>query len=214
VLKHRIQIGQHSGIMEALQHSYQTEGIFGLFTGGKYFSQVCRDVPYAVVCILAYEVAQSKVKQVAEVVLSTSANIKTPEMSTAKAIGSVVGTNINNLVCGAIAGGFGALLTNPMDVIMTRTMTARKEPFIAKLNPGLYSPNGPVVKQPLVTAPVSSQTGLHTIWQVANNIVQNEGWAAFTTGAAANVMGKVPANALFFLWYENIRSFLDVDKDS
>jgi hypothetical protein len=223
VLKHRIQIGQHAGIWEALTYSVQQEGIFGLFTGGKYFSQVCRDVPYAVVCILSYEIAQSQLKKLAESsslpqepTVSGHTLPKTP----AGVLQSVLSTNFNNMLCGAIAGGCGAIITNPMDVIMTRTMTARKEPFLAKLNPDLYGTGAKAATSsqlPTITSvPVvkTSQAGLYTLWHVANGIVRNEGWNAFTTGVAANVMHKVPANALFFLWYENIRSILDTDNEA
>ena len=74
--------------------------------------------------------------------------------------------------------GIGSLLTNPMDVVKTRLMT--------------------------------SQDGGGGVWSCVARILREEGPGAFLIGTPARLMHKIPANGLFFLFYELFRTMLGV----
>ena len=76
-----------------------------LFPTGGIASQMLRDIPYAVVTLLAYEHLKSVWKGRAE--------RRFPN----------VPTRTWDLLVGGIAGGIGSYVTNPMDVIKTRLQT-------------------------------------------------------------------------------------------
>lgn len=76
-------------------------------------SQIVRDVPYAILTLMAYEVLQSIATKLLNDHLAKSNQV---------IAGSSKG--IKDAVCGAMAGGISSYLTCPMDVIKTRMMTA------------------------------------------------------------------------------------------
>lgn len=115
VIKQRMQNGEHSSTMEAIWHSLKYEGPLGLFTGGKLYSQILRDVPYAIVTLVSYEILQK-----------LAARHREESMRAEKVKSGVVkprGNKATNALCGALAGGLGSFLTTPMDVVKTRMMT-------------------------------------------------------------------------------------------
>jgi solute carrier family 25 S-adenosylmethionine transporter 26 len=139
VLKQRVQAGSHNSAWEALQHLLRTEGALGLFAQGKLSSQILRDVPYAIVTLVSYEMLQSLVVRIAiaqqQQRLQNSQNAAsdsdiTGSISSADGVVAVavdVGDKkLTDALCGAIAGGLGSFVTNPMDVVKTRMMTSRQ----------------------------------------------------------------------------------------
>lgn len=72
--------------------------------------QWARDIPYAMVTLLVYETLQK-----------AAARRKGPPGSKAK---EAKANPFENMIIGAIAGGMGSLVTNPMDMIKTRMMTS------------------------------------------------------------------------------------------
>lgn len=72
--------------------------------------QWARDIPYAMVTLLVYETLQK-----------AAARRKGPPGTKKK---GAKANPIENMVIGAIAGGMGSLVTNPMDMIKTRMMTS------------------------------------------------------------------------------------------
>mmetsp|Transcript_12485 Transcript_12485/g.30057 ORF Transcript_12485/g.30057 Transcript_12485/m.30057 type:complete len:252 (+) Transcript_12485:2960-3715(+) len=76
-----------------------------LFPTGGIASQMLRDIPYAVVTLLAYE------------------HLKTVWKPKAQTKFSQVPTRTWDLMVGGLAGGIGSWVTNPMDVIKTRLQT-------------------------------------------------------------------------------------------
>lgn len=72
--------------------------------------QWARDIPYAMVTLLVYETLQK-----------AAARRKGPPGSKDK---QAKANPLENMVIGAIAGGMGSLVTNPMDMIKTRMMTS------------------------------------------------------------------------------------------
>ncbi|RYY72127.1 solute carrier family 25 protein [archaeon] len=91
------------------------------------------------------------------------------------------------MLCGALAGGASSFLTVPMDVVKTRLMTG-----------------GSMGNRPYTSLP-------HAI----TNIYAHEGISAFFTGWSSRLLHKIPANALFFVFFESFRVLLGaVDKRS
>lgn len=79
--------------------------------------QWARDIPYAMVTLLVYETLQ---KAAARRKDSGDA-----ESGSGSSRGKGAKANpLENMVIGAIAGGMGSLVTNPMDMIKTRMMTS------------------------------------------------------------------------------------------
>lgn len=89
------------------------------------------------------------------------------------------GKSAGDAIAGAIAGGFGSIATTPMDVVKTRMM----------VNMG----NG------------ESYTG---VLDCVSRIWKEEGGRTFFVGAGPRLMHKIPANGLFFLVFEYIKTII------
>jgi len=112
VIKQRMQYGLHNSAFEAIRHSFVHEGPLGMFTSGKLASQIVRDVPYAMVTLVSYEILQTHfAKRARRKEGGEEAKASTP---------------ISDAICGATAGGIGTIVTQPMDVIKTRAMTTKQ----------------------------------------------------------------------------------------
>jgi len=136
------------------------------FPTGGIASQMLRDVPYAIVTLLTYEYLKS--------VWKTRAENHFPN----------VPVRSWDLLVGGLAGGLGAFVTNPMDVIKTR----------------------------LQTDALSNRYGGSII--TCAELTLKEGKTAFLRGSVPRLLHKVPANAFFFLFYEFFRSLLKVQDDT
>jgi hypothetical protein len=103
VLKQKLQTNVYATLGEALQDVTWKN----LFPTGGIASQMLRDIPYAVVTLLAYEYLQSAWKNR----LSEQSHPRVPARAW-------------DMVLGGVAGGLGSYVTNPMDVIKTRLQTS------------------------------------------------------------------------------------------
>ncbi|CAM9199283.1 unnamed protein product [Ectocarpus sp. 8 AP-2014] len=110
VVKQRLQVGQYPTTMVAIQTIYNEGGLLGFFGKGGLKMQWARDIPYAMVTLLVYETLQK-----------AAARRNCPPGTKKK---GAKANPIENMVIGAIAGGMGSLVTNPMDMIKTRMMTS------------------------------------------------------------------------------------------
>jgi Mitochondrial carrier protein len=108
VVKQHLQTGLYANTWEALTRMSATEGWRAFFPQGGIAIQMVRDIPYAMVTLLSYELLK-------EALLPLKASKQCPD-------GMVDATT------GALAGGIGSYVTNPFDVIKTRMQT----------NPDLY----------------------------------------------------------------------------
>jgi hypothetical protein len=186
-VKQRLQAGQYSSAIEGLKIIFYNDGILSLFGQGKLFSQIVRDVPYAIFTLISYELLQdlaAKIRHSIEVSESREMKIDSKRNRLRLAVRNLIlNKKVNDALCGAIAGGIGSFLTNPMDVVKTRLMTRKND-------------NSP-----------------SSVVSMIQSIITNEGWATFFVGSYPRLVHKIPANGLFFVVYETIRSILGVKRD-
>lgn len=152
----------------------------GLFGGGKLSSQIIRDVPYAVVTLVSYEILQSIMTKYLEGIdRDNERRVKEGGGKGAdKAkVSMLASKKVKDAICGALAGGLGSFVTGPMDVIKTRMMT------------------GSTYK---------------SVLDATLRIAKEEGLTTFFIGTTPRLMHKIPANGLFFLCYEAFRNLLKV----
>eukprot|EP00547_Thalassionema_nitzschioides_P016287 CAMPEP_0194249876 /NCGR_PEP_ID=MMETSP0158-20130606/21640_1 /TAXON_ID=33649 /ORGANISM="Thalassionema nitzschioides, Strain L26-B" /LENGTH=289 /DNA_ID=CAMNT_0038986521 /DNA_START=56 /DNA_END=922 /DNA_ORIENTATION=- len=103
VVKQKLQTGLYSSTWEALVSMARQEGVRAFFPLGSVSIQMLRDIPYAMATLLSYEILKDSVGR----------PWKDRGMN-----GSLV-----DALTGALAGGIGSYVTNPMDVIKTRLQT-------------------------------------------------------------------------------------------
>ena len=107
VVKQNLQTGLYSGTWEALSTMAANGGLRSFFPLGGISIQMMRDIPYAMVTLLTYEILKEVMAPLKE---------RYPEA-------------VVDAFTGALAGGLGSYVTNPLDVIKTRIQT----------NPGFYA---------------------------------------------------------------------------
>eukprot|EP00281_Chroomonas_sp_CCMP1168_P024406 CAMPEP_0206225068 /NCGR_PEP_ID=MMETSP0047_2-20121206/7357_1 /ASSEMBLY_ACC=CAM_ASM_000192 /TAXON_ID=195065 /ORGANISM="Chroomonas mesostigmatica_cf, Strain CCMP1168" /LENGTH=363 /DNA_ID=CAMNT_0053648057 /DNA_START=236 /DNA_END=1327 /DNA_ORIENTATION=+ len=112
IVKQRLQAGLYADTMAAVSGMYADGGVGAFFHSHGMMGQVMRDIPYAIVTLLAYEAMQRAVAR--------RAGQEGGEGGKKKAKGPV----LVSLVTGALAGGLGTLVTNPLDVVKTRLMVS------------------------------------------------------------------------------------------
>lgn len=183
VLKQRIQTGRHQSAWEAVVYSWKNDGPLGLFDKGKLSSQIIRDIPYAIITLVSYEILQSVVSKAVQ-----KQQMKRKELEEGNNVSSnkedeetdtfFPSKKIRDALCGSLAGGLGSFLTTPMDVVKTRMMTGSE---------------------------------FSTIGEAFYRILKEEGILTFFVGVGPRLTHKIPANGLFFLCYEAFRTFLQVD---
>lgn len=104
VVKQRMQVGMHSSIQACLRDIFSTEGPLGIYRG--YSTTVCREIPFSFIQFPIWE----RLKQIVR-------NRNDGQCSP-----------LQGATCGALAGGFSAAVTTPLDVAKTRIMlTGAKE---------------------------------------------------------------------------------------
>ncbi len=110
VVKQRMQVSaKGTASLGVLKSAVKAEGVFGLFRG--YRTTVMREVPFSLIQMPLWEwmkttwASKSQAKQI---------------------------TPIQSALCGALAGGFSAALTTPLDVVKTRIMLADSNSQLAK----------------------------------------------------------------------------------
>ena len=96
VVKQRLQAGMYASTGQALRTMYQEGGMAAFFGRGGVASQILRDVPYAIVTLLTYE------------------SLRRARAEMRKGAPS---SPFEDSMIGALAGGFGSLISNPMDVV-------------------------------------------------------------------------------------------------
>lgn len=163
VVKQKLQAGVYDNTFTALSSMWRENGMRTFFPLGGISSQMVRDIPYAIFTLMSYEWLRENW------VCKNSNNNS---------------NHWRNMAAGAIAGGIGSFLTNPMDVIKTRLQT---------------NVPGELVKY----------TG---VMGCARVTLANEGPSAFLKGVAPRLAHKIPANAFFFLSFELFRRLLNVDQ--
>jgi solute carrier family 25 S-adenosylmethionine transporter 26 len=180
ILKQRQQAGTDATLLAAVRRVYREQGLGGFWQGLS--AQMARDILYAMATLLVYEL----LKQHAAASLEKKRSAAAAEGG-AEAL-PVALTSLQNGVIGALAGGFGSFVTNPMDVVKTRMM---------------------VGKRPATALAAGSEGWWATVVSIAH---EEEGAMAFWKGCAPRLLQKMPANAVFFLSYEFFRALLRVER--
>eukprot|EP00566_Odontella_aurita_P010789 CAMPEP_0113528006 /NCGR_PEP_ID=MMETSP0015_2-20120614/1602_1 /TAXON_ID=2838 /ORGANISM="Odontella" /LENGTH=396 /DNA_ID=CAMNT_0000426485 /DNA_START=174 /DNA_END=1364 /DNA_ORIENTATION=+ /assembly_acc=CAM_ASM_000160 len=158
VVKQNIQTGKYSSTLGAVRSMYAGTGIRAFFPLGGVGVQMARDIPYAMFTLLAYEAIRDH----------------------------WVSDNpgpLRDMAAGALSGGWGSFVTNPLDVIKTRLQTD---------GPGAGLYGGSIIKCAVAT-------------------YEEGGPMTFLRGAAPRLMHKIPANGCFFVFYEFFRRMLRVE---
>lgn len=174
----------------ALQFSLKNEGPLGMFSSGKLSSQIIRDVPYAILTLLSYEIIQGYLHARGKRTQSEAATDSQSSSSTAAsspAVKAALSQKWQDALAGSIAGGIGSFLTNPMDVVKTRLMTT-------------------------AAAPEGAVAG--SVVGTVTSIIRDEGLPTFFIGSIPRLMHKIPANGLFFLCYEAFKAMLGVERSA
>lgn len=96
VMKQKLQTGEFTSTFDAISKMVGNGGLRAFFPTGGVSIQMIRDIPYAMFTLLSYEYLRDNWVNQGE-----------PEIW-------------KDMVAGAIAGGIGSYLTNPMDVVKTR----------------------------------------------------------------------------------------------
>ena len=109
LIKQRLQLGQITSVRQGVAHIFKTEGPLGFFTG---YSAVCyRDVPYTMFELGVYE----NLKR---------AYLGFKQKKAGREGGSITQiTQVDELICAALTGGFTGYLSNPLDIVKTKMMT-------------------------------------------------------------------------------------------
>mmetsp|Transcript_13965 Transcript_13965/g.33096 ORF Transcript_13965/g.33096 Transcript_13965/m.33096 type:complete len:345 (+) Transcript_13965:896-1930(+) len=165
MVKQRLQTGLDASAFAAIAHVYGEHGLAGFWRG--LCAQMARDIPYAMATLLTYEVARA--------VYRTSSLRGRPTKEQATDLGP-----LENAFLGAVAGSVGSIVTNPMDVMMTRVNLGK------------------------------NAAGLDGLIATGREILAGEGPGAFFKGCGPRLAHKAPANAVFFLTYEFFRALLGV----
>jgi len=103
VVKQKLQTGIYTSTWEALVGMAGQEGVRAFFPLGGVSIQMLRDIPYAMATLLSYEILKDKIGR--------------PWKERG------VNVNLMDALTGALAGGIGSYVTNPMDVVKTRLQT-------------------------------------------------------------------------------------------
>mmetsp|Transcript_27162 Transcript_27162/g.78359 ORF Transcript_27162/g.78359 Transcript_27162/m.78359 type:complete len:221 (-) Transcript_27162:442-1104(-) len=156
VVKQQLQTGQYPNTKTAITAMFRSKGVRAFFPLGGVSIQMVRDIPYAIITLLTYEAIQEKWIQRS----------------------SVQQKGWKDMASGAIAGGVGSYLTNPMDVVKTRLQT----------QPELYG---------------------GSMLACARDTFIEGGPAAFLRGCVPRLLHKVPANSLFFCFYEAFKRMME-----
>jgi len=101
IVKQRRQAGQSSGLA-IVRATLQAEGVLGLYRG--YFTTLAREIPFSLIQFPLWEFLKKRV---------------------AAALGQEAAQPWQASLCGALAGGFSAAATTPLDVAKTRIMLAQ-----------------------------------------------------------------------------------------
>jgi solute carrier family 25 (mitochondrial S-adenosylmethionine transporter), member 26 len=121
VVKQKLQTGMYDTTWQALKHMSQTGGLRAFFPLGGVPIQMMRDIPYAMATLLCYECLQRSVVKYQ--------NLYPKQWLDAFA--------------GAIAGGIGSYVTNPMDVIKTRLQMSSGSGSVAACFVDTWNEGGP-----------------------------------------------------------------------
>ena len=182
VVKQNLQTGLYTSTWQALTEMTKEGGLRAFFPLGGVAIQMLRDIPYAMVTLLSYEILKETMLPLKQRSTATATTATTTNKKKRQQQQQSTSPNYDALVdalTGALAGGLGSYVTNPLDVIKTRIQT----------NPTVYA---------------------GSIAHCARDVWLEGGAMAFLRGSVPRLLHKIPANGFFFLFYEFFRTVLNV----
>lgn len=210
VLKQRIQTGRHQSAWEAVVYSWKNDGPLGLFDKGKLSSQIIRDVPYAIVTLVSYEILQNLVtraikrqQQNNHQQTESENSIKKDSATDDKGNVNTVTLRLNSITSTSISSSSSSSSSSPGPSKKLR------DALCGSMAGGL----GSLVTTPMDVVKTRMMTGTQyvSIGDAFYRILREEGFLTFFVGVGPRLMHKIPANGLFFLCYEALRTFLQVE---
>lgn len=161
----------HQTVLQSLQYTWRVEGVVGMFGRGRLVSQILRDVPYAVITAIVYDLLQLYLFRAAVAGARSKEQSQLQSKSTQNSWQS--SRQLADAAAGALAGGISTFLTTPMDVVKTRLM--------------------------------AGQHSYPSFMDAVRSMYKTEGAGAFLAGAQSRLYHKIPANGLFYFFYEAFR---------
>lgn len=152
VLKQGCQTGLYSNSWAALVTILSTRGVGGLYRG--FWAQVARDLPWNALSFMLFNLGK-----------------RLWEEATGR-----LSTDRENLLLGAIAGGFAGFISNPIDVVKTRIMTQ----------------------------PLGGEMVYKGIVQTMRKVVEDEGLGVLFRGTVYRVLYLAPLGAIIYATYEAV----------
>ena len=209
VIKQKLQTNTYRNTLEALRDITSLEMIF---PKGGIAIQMMRDIPYAVVTLLLYEHLQAwsiqqKKRQEQQHQLASKKNSRTIAKKNGNGNQELQQAS-SDMLLGAISGGMGSWVTNPLDVIKTRYVHFVVScQFLFFHSIPLFPVSHPIsFNNRLQTAPFEVYEG--SITRCAVETWKEGGGLAFLRGSLPRLMHKIPANGFFFVFYEFFRRVL------
>lgn len=180
IVKQRVQSGMFTNSIVAAKSILADKGLMGLYTG--YLSQITRDVPFRAIQLTSYEMVKKKWVDAycQEAVLDDQGRAQLDKSGNPVIMMRPL-HNHESMIIGSIAGTISAALTNPLDVLKTRTMTGT------------------------ITAPTTVPQLLRPLASLAQ-IVEKEGLGAMLGGIGPRCVYVGPSCGLFFVVYEGTRN--------
>ncbi len=190
LVKQRMQLGYHSGVLDCVKTVVRNEGVIALFRS--YPTTVAMNVPYASLVVATNESAKK--------VLNPSGELNVPVF----------------LAAGALSGAVASFFTNPLDVVKTRLQTqacrstAATQAWVPPAVPERLKSSAPAVlrfqQANLYTS--STRPEYANAWDTIVKVYRAEGVAGFFKGVRARVMVHTPAMAISWSTYECVKSWL------
>ncbi len=208
VIKQRMQLGYYKNMIHCTQTILKYEGIKAFYRS--FPTTLIMNIPYGCIMVAVNESARKILNP-----SNTKYNIT------------------SSMLAGSIAGSIAAVLTNPLDVIKTRLQTQNLQPcpkvvstpivpFMAHASVTVATTtNTPIMNSINATNTITNnssstntQTATHTLkngYQVAKEIIKNEGFIGFIRGATPRLLVHAPAVAVSWTAYETVKTVLSFE---
>jgi len=180
VIKQRLQLGHHSGVVDAFRSVVAADGAAGLYRSLPV--TLAMNIPNGSITVAANEFLKARLRKV-------------QHSAEPLGIGSL-------LACGGLAGGFASLLTTPFDVVKTRLQTQGLQQAPAR--PPAAAAACPRNARQLSSFAAPEAVRYRGFADAARAIWVADGPRGFFRGAAMRVLAQAPSVAVVWTVYETL----------